>query len=168
MSGPAIAGGALGYEITKDVLNQTTDIKIQLDKWAGIKFPNDDIDTYKDTHVYDWQDQKFKIAIWQGTDEERKAGILYDLIFQHDGYSIGSIVIGLDDIYDWPAWSGDVTVSIVPIAGASDNGSALVSIMNNLSWNNVVETGAGHLLFTIDGTRRIFVKEAVGLYYETI
>lgn len=151
MAAIGVAIGSLGYTVTKDAAMQTGDITYVFDKFAGTKFPNDDVDTYKDNHKFQWTDGKYRVAVWAGLEDSRKIGIQYDVSFVYDGNSVSSILLGLEDTYDWPMWAGSVVVNIIPIPQVTNSGAAQVRFMTNLQFDKTIEGGAGYFQFTIDG-----------------
>jgi hypothetical protein len=145
-----IAASALGFNVISGVLTQVGDIGYSFDKMEGVKFPNDDKDTYKTKHKYPITSGRQEIDVWMGFSTFKKLGIKFAINYEHDGYSIGSITMSLLDTYDWPLWSGTVQANVMALRDL-DNGASKVRITVNVQWSRTFQGGGDSAEFELTG-----------------
>lgn len=161
-----IASGGLGYLLVNDAVRSGSgDVSYSFDEVEGVLLPGggNDVAAHKTAHpnaqIYE---ATHHFAIWGGTSGSRKMGIKFGITFLFDNAgAIGNISLALMDIYDWPAWGGNVNVNITPRSLAAGNASFrfTINVGYDNSWFNsehpgsvelILRGGDGDLSLTVD------------------
>lgn len=165
-----IAAGALGYNLVNDAVQSGSgDVSYSFDEVEGVLLPGggNDVAAHKTAHpsaqIYE---ATHHFAIWGGTSGSRKMGIKFGITFLFDDAgAIGNISLALLDIYDWPAWGGNVSVNITPRSLAAGNASFrfTINVGYDNSWFNSEKPGSVQLILRGgDGDLRLTVDNFYG------
>lgn len=153
--------GSAGYTVAHGALTQSGDVSYSFDELEGTVLYNND-DSYKTQHKYPIQNGSKQIAVWMGTENQRKMGIKFEVNYLHDGFSIGSISMRLLDVYDWPMWGGSVRVNLTP----EPRQPAAVRITVNASGGNTVSSMGRSEIFKLSADDTMIQTTAGPLWQE--
>lgn len=136
-AGEWIAASAVGYDLTKDAIDQTRgDVSYKFDEMEGVLLPTGGGDVaayreqYPNTQIRSYE---HTVSTWiEHISGARAMGIKFGISFNYDGHAIGNISCRIIDTYDWPAWEGTVNVNFTPMS-LTGGGVASVRITLNLT-----------------------------------
>jgi hypothetical protein len=135
-----IALGVAGYAVAQNAVTSTAgDVTYSFDEMEGVLLPSggNEVAAYRKEHPDGKiQSHTHDIAVWGGKESRRKLGIRFGLDFNYDGHALGNISASITEIYDWPLWSGSVSVNFTPLS-LSGGGIAKVRITLNVNYDVV-------------------------------
>lgn len=163
-----IAAGSLGYSMARDVVTHSgdPDVKYKLDEMEGSLVPveDNDVNKYNEENrgrtVYEGTHY---LTLWYGYSGGTKmAGIKIAITFLYDGQALGSISMGIVEVYDWPMWSGSFDLNITP-RGLASRGMASVRLTINMTADKSVWSYEGHKIFNLRGNGDLSYNSGAGV-----
>lgn len=150
-----IAAGALGYSVANDVRAATSgDVTYSFAEMEGSLVPVEENDVGKyneenrDREVFSGTHH---LAVWYGGPDSRKLGMKASFRFLYDDHALGSISMGLMDVYDWPSWGGNIDFNITPLGLAARDKSSIRLTVNMTGERTFAGTCHGNAVFLLDG-----------------
>jgi Domain of unknown function (DUF4157) len=150
--------GAGGYTVTQNAISSKSgDVAYSFDEIEGVILPGggSDLKSYRKNHpAAKIHQYTHYIAVWVGTDSSRKLGIRFGLDFSYDNFALGDISCHITKTYDWPMFSGAVSVNLTPMA-STDNGVARVRITLSLDYQAGFGNGSQSKIIELDATGKL-------------